>query len=146
MNKPLTQLRSAQQQFSNSLTVTTSSPVVAVNNVDLDVMVDFFVSLFRLKYDNDAFRVCLNAQRSPYQLVLVMALYRIATQVSIDDYNCTKFQQRLSWWPRIELTYSRSQSMRNLFSETLNRVTHAQPVTYAPSGNVVLIVFILIYS
>lgn len=79
---------------------------------DLDVMIDCFVALFRLNYNNEVFRSCLQAQvNNPQQLVLVMSLYRIA------------IQPRLPWWPKIDLVYSRSNELRSIFNETLNRVT-----------------------
>jgi len=53
----------------------------ARQTVDVEVMVELFVALFRLKYDNSAFRICLSTSRPPFQLVLVVALQRIATQV-----------------------------------------------------------------
>jgi len=32
-------------------------------------------------------------------------------------------QRRLSWWPNIEIMYSKSSELRNLFTDTLNKVT-----------------------
>ncbi|KRX68358.1 Neurofibromin, partial [Trichinella sp. T9] len=78
---------------------------------ELDVMIDCFVALFRLSYNNEVFRICLNAHTVvPHQLVLVMALYRIAVQA------------RLPWWPKIDLVYSRSGELLQMFNETLSRV------------------------
>jgi len=33
----------------------------------------------------------------------------------------------MSWWPRIELTYSRGQAMRNMFTAAVNRLAGAAP-------------------
>lgn len=49
--------------------------------IERSVLVDCFVSLFRLKFDNDVFRVCLSSSQSVLQLVLVESLYIISTQV-----------------------------------------------------------------
>jgi neurofibromin 1 len=32
-------------------------------------------------------------------------------------------QQRLSWWPQIDLVYARSGELRALFTDTLNKAT-----------------------
>lgn len=32
-------------------------------------------------------------------------------------------QPRLPWWPQIDLVYSRSAELRNMFTDTLNKVT-----------------------
>ena len=34
-------------------------------------------------------------------------------------------QPRLSWWPQIELVYCRSADLRNMFTDTLNKVTQS---------------------
>ncbi|KRZ17579.1 Neurofibromin, partial [Trichinella zimbabwensis] len=84
---------------------------------ELDVMIDCFVALFRLSYNNEVFRICLNAHTVvPHQLVLVMALYRIAVQA------------RLPWWPKIDLVYSRSGELLQMFNETLSRVCQGASV------------------
>ncbi|VDP04015.1 unnamed protein product [Soboliphyme baturini] len=90
---------------------------------EIDVMIDCFVALFRLNYNNEIFRMCLNAQSAiPHQLVLVMALYRIAVQL------------RLSWWPKITLVYSRSNELRNMLNETITRVSQAATSVSLASG------------
>ena len=53
----------------------------AGSEMETDVLVDCFVALYRLKYDNEVFRVCL-APYSLLQLVLVAGLYRISVQVT----------------------------------------------------------------
>ncbi|KFD70579.1 hypothetical protein M514_02099 [Trichuris suis] len=78
---------------------------------ELDVMIECFVALFRLNHNNEVFRVCLDTHATiPHRLVLVMALYRIAVQT------------RLPWWPKIDLVYSRSEELVQIFNETLNNV------------------------
>ncbi|XP_057319291.1 neurofibromin [Microplitis mediator] len=82
---------------------------------DIDMMIDCFVSCFRNRLQNDEItKVCLNLTApSTYQFVLVSSLYRIATP------------PRLSWWPEINLVYPRSAELRNLFTDTLNKVTQS---------------------
>ncbi|XP_076037771.1 neurofibromin-like [Oratosquilla oratoria] len=80
---------------------------------DVDLMIDCFVSLFRINpHNNEALKVCLNPS-SPltYHFVLVSSLYRIITQ------------PRLPWWPQTDLVYSKSSELRSMFSDTLNKVT-----------------------
>ncbi|KAG8232721.1 hypothetical protein J437_LFUL013314, partial [Ladona fulva] len=80
---------------------------------DLELMVDCFVSCFRIKpHNNEALKVCLNPNfPSTYHFVLVSSLYRIITQ------------PRLNWWPQIDLVYSKSSELRSMFTDTLNKVT-----------------------
>ncbi|XP_045482705.1 neurofibromin [Harmonia axyridis] len=82
-------------------------------NQDMDLMMDCFVSCFRIKpHDNEALKVCLNLTTpSTYHFVLVRSLYRIVTQ------------KKLNWWPQIDLVYSRSSELRALFTDTLNKVS-----------------------
>lgn len=82
---------------------------------DIDLMIDCFVSCFRIKpYNDEIIKVCLNVNSpSIYQFVLVSSLYKIATQL------------RLPWWPQIDIVYSRSVELRNLFTDTLNKVTQS---------------------
>ncbi|XP_066962551.1 neurofibromin isoform X3 [Macrobrachium rosenbergii] len=80
---------------------------------DVDLMIDCFVSLFRiLPHNNEALKVCLN-QGSPssYHFVLVSSLYRIITQ------------PRLAWWPQIDIVYNKSSELRSMFTDTLNKVS-----------------------
>ncbi|XP_049859509.1 neurofibromin isoform X2 [Schistocerca gregaria] len=80
---------------------------------DIDLMIDCFVSCFRIKpHNNEALKVCLSPHSpSTYHYVLVSSLYRIITQ------------PRLSWWPQIDLVYSKSAELRSMFTDTLNKVT-----------------------
>ncbi|KAK7488237.1 hypothetical protein BaRGS_00020544 [Batillaria attramentaria] len=80
---------------------------------DLDLYVDCFVSCFRITpHNNDVLKVCLNSHSPPmYHLVLVTALHRIITQ------------PRLEWWPDISLIYSKAGELRNMFTDTVNKVT-----------------------
>lgn len=80
---------------------------------DIDLMIDCFVSCFRIKpHNNEALKVCLNlSYPSTYHFVLVRSLYQIITQ------------PRLVWWPQIDLVYSRSSELRAMFTDTLNKVT-----------------------
>ncbi|KAG7207079.1 hypothetical protein KM043_000959 [Ampulex compressa] len=82
---------------------------------DIDLMIDCFVSCFRIKpHNNEVLKVCLNLNfHSTYQFVLVCSLYKIITQ------------PRLPWWPQIDLLYSRSTELRNMFIDTLNKVTQS---------------------
>ncbi|XP_054010836.1 neurofibromin isoform X2 [Hylaeus anthracinus] len=82
---------------------------------DIDLMIDCFVSCFRIKpHNNEVLTVCLNLSfPSTYQFVLVSSLYKIVTQ------------PRLQWWPQIDLLYSRSTELRNMFTDVLNKVTQS---------------------
>ncbi|KAF5294854.1 hypothetical protein FQA39_LY00338 [Lamprigera yunnana] len=79
---------------------------------DMDLMIDCFVSCFRIKpHNNEALKICLNlSSPSIYHFVLVRSLYKIITQ------------PRLQWWPQIELVYTRSSELRAMFTDTLNKV------------------------
>ncbi|CAH0561866.1 unnamed protein product [Brassicogethes aeneus] len=80
---------------------------------DMDLMIDCFVSVFRIKpHNNEALKVCLNLNSpSSYHLVLVRSLYKIVTQPS------------LHWWPQIDLVYNKSSELRAMFTDTLNKVS-----------------------
>ncbi|XP_059931163.1 neurofibromin isoform X1 [Gadus macrocephalus] len=81
-------------------------------NTDLDLMMDCFVSCFRINpHNNQHFKVCL-ATSSPttFHFVLVNSLHRIITNSHLD------------WWPKIDTVYSYSGELRFMFSDTLNRV------------------------
>ncbi|XP_063696354.1 neurofibromin isoform X2 [Culicoides brevitarsis] len=83
------------------------------NNADIDLMIDCWVSCFRIKpHNNEALKVCLLMSSPPsYHFVIVNSLYKIVTQ------------PRLSWWPQIDLVYARSGELRALFTDTLNKAT-----------------------
>ncbi|XP_017785481.1 PREDICTED: neurofibromin isoform X3 [Nicrophorus vespilloides] len=85
---------------------------------DMDLMIDCFVSCFRIKpHNNEALTACLNVNSQPiYHFVLVRSLYRIVTQ------------PRLMWWPKIELLYTKSSELRALFTDTLNKVAQGYSV------------------
>ncbi|XP_023313062.1 neurofibromin isoform X2 [Anoplophora glabripennis] len=80
---------------------------------DMDLMIDCFVSVFRIKpHNNEALKVCLNLNSpSSYHFVLVRSLYKIVTQ------------PRLHWWPQIDLVYNKSSELRAMFTDTLNKVS-----------------------
>ncbi|XP_034936145.1 neurofibromin isoform X2 [Chelonus insularis] len=82
-------------------------------NQDIDLMIDCFISCFRLRHHSDeVIKSCLNLSApATYQFVLISSLYRIATQ------------PRLAWWPQIDLVYPQSVELKNLFIDTLNKVT-----------------------
>ncbi|XP_063990874.1 neurofibromin isoform X3 [Diachasmimorpha longicaudata] len=82
---------------------------------DIDLMIDCCVSCFRIIPHNDEIlKICLNINSpSIYQFILVSSLYRIVTQ------------PKLSWWPQIDLIYPRSPELRNMFTDTLNKVTQS---------------------
>ncbi|XP_060536829.1 neurofibromin isoform X2 [Cylas formicarius] len=80
---------------------------------DMDIMIDCFVSVFRIKpHDNEALKVCLTVTSPPtYHFVLIRSLYKIVTQ------------PKLLWWPTIDLVYSKSSELRTMFSDILNKVS-----------------------
>uniref|UniRef100_A0A336KLD7 CSON013094 protein n=1 Tax=Culicoides sonorensis TaxID=179676 RepID=A0A336KLD7_CULSO len=80
---------------------------------DIDLMIDCWVSCFRIKpHNNETLKVCLLMSSPPsYHFVIVNSLYKIVTQ------------PRLSWWPQIDLVYARSGELRALFTDTLNKAT-----------------------
>ncbi|XP_019943811.1 neurofibromin isoform X1 [Paralichthys olivaceus] len=96
-------------------------------NADVELMMDCFVSCFRINpHNNQHFKVCL-ASSSPsiFHFVLVNSLHRIITNSHLD------------WWPKIDAVYCYSGELRFMFSDTLNRViqgmgTHA-PLRMTPS-------------
>ncbi|XP_077578071.1 neurofibromin [Stigmatopora nigra] len=94
-------------------------------NADVDLMMDCFVSCFRINpHNNQHFKVCLaSSSPSTFHFVLVNSLHRIITNSHLD------------WWPKIDAVYCYSGELRFMFSDTLNRVvqsTHA-PLRMTPS-------------
>uniref|UniRef100_A0A3Q2GEA2 Neurofibromin 1a n=1 Tax=Cyprinodon variegatus TaxID=28743 RepID=A0A3Q2GEA2_CYPVA len=96
-------------------------------NADVELMVDCFVSCFRINpHNNQHFKVCLAASSpSTFHFVLVNSLHRIITNSHLD------------WWPKIDAVYCYSGELRFMFSDTLNRViqgtcTHP-PIRMTPS-------------
>ncbi|XP_048119775.1 neurofibromin isoform X1 [Alosa alosa] len=81
-------------------------------SADVDLMIDCFVSCFRINpHNNQHFKVCL-ASSSPqtFHFVLVNSLHRIITNSHLD------------WWPKIDAVYFYSGELRAMFAETLARV------------------------
>ncbi|CAB1316220.1 unnamed protein product, partial [Coregonus sp. 'balchen'] len=96
-------------------------------NADVDLMIDCFVSCFRINpHNNHHFKVCLASSSPPtFHFVLVNSLHRIITNSPLD------------WWPKIDTVYCYSGELRIMFSETLGHVmrgcsTHA-PLRMTPS-------------
>ncbi|XP_055736461.1 neurofibromin-like isoform X3 [Salvelinus fontinalis] len=96
-------------------------------NADVDLMIDCFVSCFRINpHNNQHFKVCLaSASPSTFHFVLVNSLHKIITNSDLD------------WWPKIDAVYCYSGELRLMFSDTLSRVmqdlhTHA-PLRMTPS-------------
>ncbi|XP_065165550.1 neurofibromin isoform X2 [Atheta coriaria] len=88
---------------------------------DMDLMIDCFVSCFRIKpHNNDPIKICLSlTSPSTYHFVLVRSLYRIVTQ------------PKLHWWPKIDLVYTKSSELRAMFTDTLNKVAQGY-ITHTP--------------
>uniref|UniRef100_A0A4W5KLB6 Neurofibromin n=1 Tax=Hucho hucho TaxID=62062 RepID=A0A4W5KLB6_9TELE len=96
-------------------------------NADVDLMIDCFVSCFRINpHNNQHFKVCLVSSSPPtFHFVLVNSLHRIITNSPLD------------WWPKIDAVYCYSGELRIMVSETLGHVmrgcsTHA-PLRMTPS-------------
>ncbi|XP_069040601.1 neurofibromin isoform X8 [Lepisosteus oculatus] len=81
-------------------------------SADIDLMIDCFVSCFRINpHNNQHFKVCLASTSPPtFHFVLVNSLHRIITNSPLD------------WWPKIDAVYCYSGELRTMFLETLNRV------------------------
>uniref|UniRef100_A0A4W3IT75 Neurofibromin n=1 Tax=Callorhinchus milii TaxID=7868 RepID=A0A4W3IT75_CALMI len=81
-------------------------------SADVDLMIDCFVSCFRINpHNNNHFKVCLASSSPPtFHNVLVNSLQRIITNSAVD------------WWPKIDAVYCYSGELRSMFTETLNRV------------------------
>ncbi|XP_064619782.1 neurofibromin-like isoform X5 [Lineus longissimus] len=82
-------------------------------NSDVELMIDCFVSCFRIApHNTDLLKVCLNqASPSVFHIVLVNSLHRIITQ------------NGLSWWPSVNFVYSKAAELRVMFVEALNKAT-----------------------
>ncbi|RWS29482.1 neurofibromin-like protein, partial [Leptotrombidium deliense] len=80
---------------------------------DVELMIDCFVSIFRITpHNNEALKVCLNpASQTIYHFVLVCSLHRIVSQ------------SRLPWWPQIDIVYLKAPELRLMFTDTLTKVT-----------------------
>ncbi|XP_028855597.1 neurofibromin isoform X3 [Denticeps clupeoides] len=81
-------------------------------SADVDLMIDCFVSCFRINpHNNQHFKVCLAAASPPtFHFALVNSLHRIITNSHLD------------WWPKIDAVYSYSGELRSMFTDTLARV------------------------
>ncbi|KAK2587535.1 hypothetical protein KPH14_003672 [Odynerus spinipes] len=105
------------QQVMNDLTALLFNPCKQFSRgqnyiaQDVDLMIDCFVSCFRIKPNNN--KVLKFEFPLTYQFVLVSSLYKIVTE------------PRLPWWPQIDVVYSRSTELRNMFIDTLNKVTQS---------------------
>ena len=79
---------------------------------DIDLMIEFFLACVRLNpHNNEVLKICLNLNSaSVFHYILVKALYKIITQ------------RRLIWWPTIDIVLSRAGELRNMFTDTLNKV------------------------
>ena len=116
----------------------------AYMNQDIDLMIDCFVSCFRINpHNNEALKVCLNPNSPPtFHFVLVASLYRFVTTAHhttiqypdswlhnltllLDEFSYHRIitQQLLSWWPHIDLMYNKSAELRAMFIDTLTKVT-----------------------
>ncbi|KAI4887778.1 hypothetical protein NFI96_006548 [Prochilodus magdalenae] len=81
-------------------------------SADIDLMIDCFVSCFRINpHNNQHFKVCLAPSSPPtFHFVLVNSLHRIITNSPLD------------WWPKIDAVYCYSGELRAMFTETLGRI------------------------
>ncbi|XP_041948329.1 neurofibromin isoform X7 [Alosa sapidissima] len=92
-------------------------------SADVELMIDCFVSCFRINpHNNQHFKVCLaSSSPSTFHFVLVHSLHRIITNSPLD------------WWPKIDTVYCYSGELRTMFAETLGRVTQTcSSTTHAP--------------
>lgn len=90
-------------------------------NADVELMMDCFVSCFRINpHNNQQFKVCLaSSSPSTFHFVLVNSLHRIITNSHLD------------WWPKIDTVYCYSGELRFMFADTLTKVMQGQ-ATHAP--------------
>jgi neurofibromin 1 len=90
---------------------------------DIDLMIEFFLAFVRLNpHNNEVLKICLNLNSaSVFHYILVKALYRIITQ------------RRLIWWPTVDIVLSRAGELRNMFTDTLNKVNQGPIRTPARS-------------
>lgn len=108
----------------------------AYMNQDIDLMIDCFVSCFRINpHNNEALKVCLNPHSPPtFHFVLVASLYRLVAcprlvfayllpPTFLLCFSRIITQQLLSWWPHIDLMYNKSAELRAMFIDTLTKVT-----------------------
>ncbi|RXN07553.1 neurofibromin isoform X2 [Labeo rohita] len=81
-------------------------------SADVDLMIDCFVSCYRINpRNNQHFKVCLASTSPPtFHFVLVNSLHKIITNSHLD------------WWPKIDAIYCYSGELRTMFADTLGRV------------------------
>uniref|UniRef100_A0A4W4FPH0 Neurofibromin n=1 Tax=Electrophorus electricus TaxID=8005 RepID=A0A4W4FPH0_ELEEL len=81
-------------------------------SADVDLMIDCFVSCFRIyPHNNQQFKVCLASTSPPtFHYVLVNSLHKIIINSHLD------------WWPKIDAIYCYSGELRAMFAETQSRV------------------------
>ena len=89
---------------------------------DIEIMIEFFLACVRLNpHNNEVLKICLNlSSASVFHYILVKALYRIITQ------------RRLIWWPTIDIVLSRAGELRNMFTDTLNKVNQGLMCSSTP--------------
>ncbi|KAG9265119.1 neurofibromin isoform X3 [Astyanax mexicanus] len=96
-------------------------------SADVDLMIDCFVSCFRINpHNNQHFKVCLASSSPPtFHFVLVNSLHKIITNSHLD------------WWPKIDAIYCYSVELRAMFADTQGRVVQShsahQPLRMTPS-------------
>ncbi|KAK3531651.1 hypothetical protein QTP70_025966 [Hemibagrus guttatus] len=96
-------------------------------SADVDLMIDCFVSCFRISpHNNQHFKVCLASTSPPtFHFVLVNSLHKIITNSHLD------------WWPKIDTIYCYSGELRAMFAETQTRVVQSlsahPPLRMTPS-------------
>uniref|UniRef100_A0A672PC20 Neurofibromin 1 n=2 Tax=Sinocyclocheilus grahami TaxID=75366 RepID=A0A672PC20_SINGR len=84
-------------------------------SADVDLMIDCFVSCYRVNpRNNQHFKVCLASTSPPtFHFVLVNSLHKIITNSHLD------------WWPKIDAIYCYSGELRTMFADTLGRVVQS---------------------
>uniref|UniRef100_A0A8C1XIR4 Neurofibromin n=1 Tax=Cyprinus carpio TaxID=7962 RepID=A0A8C1XIR4_CYPCA len=84
-------------------------------SADVDLMIDCFVSCYRVSpRNNQHFKVCLASTSPPtFHFVLVNSLHKIITNSHLD------------WWPKIDAIYCYSGELRTMFADTLGRVVQS---------------------
>jgi len=84
------------------------------NQQDIELMIDCFISLFRIStHNNDLLKICLN-QNSPFifHYVLISSLCRITKQKTV-----------LAWWPSVACIFDKAPELRLILADTLSRTT-----------------------
>jgi hypothetical protein len=78
-------------------------------------MIEFFLACRRLNtYNIEVSKVCLNLSLpATFHYVVIKAFYRIIKQ------------KRLARWRQIDIIGSRAEELRNMFTDTLNKVSQS---------------------